>query len=534
MKGTAVQPRTITSTLSLVNIALGEITPAAGNRRTGGMDEADLADLAQSIRETGVHEPAIVRPIHYDLDSSTEGPGEDWPRYELVAGERRWRASRLAGVETLPCIVRELSDVEAVRIRVIENMQRQDLHPLDEADGYAQLLQADPQATPATIADQVGRSRKYVYQRLRLRDLVDEIREPFAKREISLSVALAFARVPAAMQARCMEDCSRYGGEVSVRDVDGWLERFVLHDLNAAGFKMTDAELIPDAGPCTTCRKHTGAEPDLFGEPTKRIQCLDPECFAAKGAACVTRKIAEFEEKDIEFVRVTPEWSGRKRKDGVEYQYDRQECRKKDDRSVMTILVDGPQTGKTYWSRSWRTDSDGLSQEPTTYRVQNEIGYERPKAITAELVQRVVATSTRALDQLLIDLLANRSMAAGTKSALERRGKKVKTLQPQDVYSALADLERYDLEAIATEIIVEGMAQHVYQRWYGEPDQVVRKRVDRLLEDLNLQESELLETAEQRMIADLTDKYGSELVKAALQAEEAERLEQEESNGDEE
>ena len=95
--------------------------------------------------------------------------------YELVAGARRYRASRLAGRETIPATVRELTDTQCLELQLIENLQRADVHELDEARGYAALMQLQPDTyTVETLAEKIGRSEKYVYARLRLLHLIEE------------------------------------------------------------------------------------------------------------------------------------------------------------------------------------------------------------------------------------------------------------------------------------------------------------------------------------------------------------------------
>jgi ParB family chromosome partitioning protein len=139
-------------------ISLDQITPSKANPRRR-MDDTALSELAGSIRVRGVLQPILVRPA--------DGSG-----YEIVCGERRWRASRAAQKETIPARVVNLSDAEALEIAVIENVQRENVHELDEALGYRALIKQDPALyTVETIATKVGRSPKYVYGRLKLAEL---------------------------------------------------------------------------------------------------------------------------------------------------------------------------------------------------------------------------------------------------------------------------------------------------------------------------------------------------------------------------
>jgi len=126
--------------------------------------EEDLADLAQSIAAQGVLQPILVRP-----DPKAHG------RYEIVAGERRWRAAQRARLHEVPVLVRELRDVEVLGIALIENLQRADLNPLEEASGY-QRLAAEFGHTQDAIADLVGKSRSHVANALRLLTLPGEVK----------------------------------------------------------------------------------------------------------------------------------------------------------------------------------------------------------------------------------------------------------------------------------------------------------------------------------------------------------------------
>lgn len=149
-----------------VTLRISEIEPNRSQPRKE-FDESALADLADSIREHGVIQPLLVRPL------PTGG-------YQLVAGERRWRASRMAGLGEVPVVIRELSDHEAMELALIENLQRQDLNPMEEALGYRSLME-EYQMTQEEVAKAIGKSRPTIANSLRLlalpQQVVDLIRE---------------------------------------------------------------------------------------------------------------------------------------------------------------------------------------------------------------------------------------------------------------------------------------------------------------------------------------------------------------------
>ena len=127
--------------------------------------EEELEDLTNSIRQRGMIQPVVVRP--------TPGGGNG---YELIAGERRWRAAQRAGVHEIPVIIQEVTDKEAMEIAIIENVQRQDLNPLEEAFGYDQLI-ADFDYTQADLATVIGKSRSHVANTLRLLKLPEPVKQ---------------------------------------------------------------------------------------------------------------------------------------------------------------------------------------------------------------------------------------------------------------------------------------------------------------------------------------------------------------------
>lgn len=132
-----------------------------------------LEELANSIREKGVMQPLLVRPFGDDPDS-----------YELIAGERRWRAAQLAGLHEVPVIIREVDDREALELAIIENVQRADLNPLEEALGYEQLMEQFSY-TQNDLAQVIGKSRSHVANTLRLLKLPDEVRGMLARGELT-------------------------------------------------------------------------------------------------------------------------------------------------------------------------------------------------------------------------------------------------------------------------------------------------------------------------------------------------------------
>ncbi|MBF0158228.1 MAG: ParB/RepB/Spo0J family partition protein [Magnetococcales bacterium] len=151
-------------------VGLDAIQPNPWQPRQQGLDETDLVELADSIRVQGVLQPILVRPL--PSDGTTVLHGEE--SYQLIAGERRWRAARLAGLTRIPVIVQEMDDRTVLEVALLENLQRQDLNPVDTARGYARLVQ-EFGYSHGQIAQRVGKSRMSVTNLLRLLHLPEAV-----------------------------------------------------------------------------------------------------------------------------------------------------------------------------------------------------------------------------------------------------------------------------------------------------------------------------------------------------------------------
>lgn len=164
----------------IVELPLTVIAPNPNQPRTT-IDDEQSDELADSVRRVGVLQPIIVRPH-----------GEE---YQIVAGERRWRAAKAAGLEKVPVRVMGATEGEALELALIENLQRQDLNAMEEARGYRRLL-TEYQMTQAELADKVSKSRSAVANTLRLLDLPDEIQELLAADKLTAGHARAVLAVP--------------------------------------------------------------------------------------------------------------------------------------------------------------------------------------------------------------------------------------------------------------------------------------------------------------------------------------------------
>ena len=292
---------TTTPTDTFQTLPLAAIAPSLTNPRKSFNPER-LAELANSIKASGVHQPILVRPLPGERVAETGRK----VTHEIVAGERRYRASLLAGATTIPALVRTLTDADVLEIQIVENLQRDDLTQLEEAEGYQQLMHHSA-LTSDQVGAKIGKSRSYVYARLKLLDLSMECKDALRAGTIDASRALLIARIPdTALQAKALAYAAEpdYNGDLpSVRNFQTWLQANVMLKLESATFKITDSRLIASAGSCKDCPKRTGANPDLFQDVVGADVCTDPVCYHAKEDAHREAMIAQAEKKGMRFVQ---------------------------------------------------------------------------------------------------------------------------------------------------------------------------------------------------------------------------------------
>lgn len=295
------------TTDTFATIQLAHIVTSRTNPRKH-FHPGKLQDLADSIKASGVHQPVLVRPLPGARVADTAHM-DPRPQWELVSGERRYRASELADVTSIPAMVRALSDQQVLEIQLVENLQRDDLTPLEEAEGYEALRDRPLQdgqlaLTIDQIAERIGKSRSYVYGRLKLLNLGPDGRQAMQDGWLDPSTALLVARMPShKLQAQALGNLRDYSGRVlSHRDAAGLIERQYMLKLSAAPFKITDADLMPSAGSCRDCPKRTGADPDLFADIKGADVCTDPPCYKAKTDAHQSRQLQAARESGAQII----------------------------------------------------------------------------------------------------------------------------------------------------------------------------------------------------------------------------------------
>lgn len=298
----------VTDTITMIPIA--QIVESPFNpRRTFG--DSGLQELATDIKLHGILSPLLTRARLVDPLASVD---KMFDGFELVFGHRRFRAAQLAGLQAVPCMVRKMSDEEARRAQISENLAREDVHPIEEAEGLQALIDAGD--TADQLAEQFGKSRSYIYARLKLLMACPAIRNACLAGELNSEVALRIARL---RTDKLQEKALGYikgkfinlgdGGNASVRQLTDLLnERFML-DLPKAIFDISDPLLVPEAGTCAACPKRSGNAPEFEDVVLKGKQerwsnqhggadvCTDPDCFGAKKAAHLRNAAAALEKK---------------------------------------------------------------------------------------------------------------------------------------------------------------------------------------------------------------------------------------------
>ena len=180
-------------------IKISSIKESKTNPRKS-FEDKPLKELADNIKSMGVLQPILVRPL--------KGAGRlptYMEQYEIVAGARRFRASKLTGIETIPARVQELTDEQAMEIQIIENLQRVDINPLDEAEGFQALIDTK-KYNADSLADKIGKSKVYVYQRLNLNNLSKEAMKLLAEEKMTVTHAIIISRLNKEQKEQIIED----------------------------------------------------------------------------------------------------------------------------------------------------------------------------------------------------------------------------------------------------------------------------------------------------------------------------------------
>jgi ParB/RepB/Spo0J family partition protein len=275
-------------------IPLDHLSPTEDNTRRP-ITQTSVESLARSMVKDGVLQPIVVRP-----HPAREG------HWEIRAGERRWRAAKLAGLKEIPALVKPLDDESARTVTIAENLLRENLHPLEEAAGIQRAL--DQGQDPKKLAARLGKSVAFILRRASLTRLSETWRFEVLRRESEVGrLSVAHLELIARLPAETQDLLATNGfnrvfarGYPAVADLRRLIEDG-LRTLVSMPWKLDDDTLEPKAGSCLNCPKRSGMQPALFdnedapkdSKVSKTDRCLDPACFDRKHAAFIVNREAE-------------------------------------------------------------------------------------------------------------------------------------------------------------------------------------------------------------------------------------------------
>ncbi len=264
-----------------VMVDIDKVLPSKFNPRKT-FEKVGMKELEDSIKKHGILQPILVR------GAETKKGEVFFSTYEIICGERRHRAAVAAGLKQIPVRVVEMDDASVLEVQVIENLQRADLHPLEEAEGYESLIDKHGYTNAEDIAAKVGKSTGYVYGRMKLCNLIPECRKMFYREELTPATAILIARMPKDVQLEAAKAITeeQWNGKMSTEQARRHIQNNYMLNLKDAKFAKND-KICPERGSCTTCLKRTKNDTLLFDDIGKEDKCTDAECFNAKKQAVV-------------------------------------------------------------------------------------------------------------------------------------------------------------------------------------------------------------------------------------------------------
>lgn len=257
-------------------IVIDEVTVAQNFRKE--FNEAQLKELADNIAKVGVLEPIILRKNRaYKV---------------LVAGERRLRAAKLAGLETIPYRLLDLTEEEALEVTALENLHRANLNPMEEAQAFQTLLQKG-KYTVQDVADRIDKSKDYVYRTLRLLDLPESAQQALIAGEINFGHARQLLRLPPKKVEEMLKDVKKNG--LNVRQLKSSIDYAIGRDLTRVHFPLT--EEYAGCMACSKCPYNTANQQSLFDEAIEEGACTNSVCFGKKEKAYFEELLTAVKEK---------------------------------------------------------------------------------------------------------------------------------------------------------------------------------------------------------------------------------------------
>ncbi len=275
--------------LKLEKLSVKSIVNSKTNPRSQ-FDQEEIQELAGTIVSHGLIEPIVVRPVKKGKSSF----------YELVVGDRRLRAHKFAGLEFILCRIRELTDEQVFEIQIIENLQRKDVHYMDEAAAF-EVMHTQRSMSHQMIAERLNKRPEYIARRLKLNSLSNEFKKRAWSNELPVTHALEICRLSEEDQDKLSK--FKWQGEIpTLIQLQKSIEDNFIRNLSKAPFSTQDETLIPSAGACTNCPKRSGFNTTLFPDIQNVDRCFDGQCFSEKLIAGIQLKMQAFFEKNVESI----------------------------------------------------------------------------------------------------------------------------------------------------------------------------------------------------------------------------------------
>jgi len=278
--------------MKLLNVKVSLCYESETNPRGTDFDGAALNELVASVKEKGVLVPVLVRP-------RAKGQKE----FEIVAGNRRFRAAQKVGLAEIPAQVQEMTDDEAREAQIVENLQREDIHPLEEGEAYRKLIEEGKNYDLEAVAAKVGKSVSYVRRRLILTDLTAPSKAAYRRGKINAGHAELVSRLDSDEQAKALAFISRR--EPDMDELREEVQKLRIGKLVATPPWKSHEAIVAAMAPCEQCNKKKGG--DLFGEGAAE-QCGDPTCFARRLAAHLELVKQDMKVKKIPLSLISTHW----------------------------------------------------------------------------------------------------------------------------------------------------------------------------------------------------------------------------------
>lgn len=342
-------------------------------------DRQALQELADNITAIGLLHPVLVRPAG--------------GRFDLAAGSRRLRATKLAKGTEILAMVREMTDAEFLILQLTENKHRNEVHPLDEAEGFKRLHGMPGYSTVRDVAAALHLKAPYVAERLKLLDLIPKAQEAFRGGQFPLGIAIALAKYSAEVQderfAALKQRISWNQGLPSVKAFEEEIARQHHVELEKAPFQLEDAGLLKVAGSCVACPKRSGNQPDLFGDVKGTNVCTDRGCYDAKAKAHVAQVVKSAKASGEDLVQITSRYEYQAPPAGKPVPHNfTTEAKKGTPDAAHAIVVDGPEAGAERWVKLNLPNQSKRSSSRSTGRSTSESQARRKAKDAAETAFR--------------------------------------------------------------------------------------------------------------------------------------------------